>query len=153
MREQAVRESGWELGQRDGRLCKNSSVVPGLTRDLDSAQIVSKNTEGLLENCAELLLNIENSAADPQSSAVHDVHFLGKHRSIHCTPSCGKFPPTLPVRPVPLPPVKAPVTRTDLKQTDPQSGIQAILRHFPRSRAPPHNANALRGPRGEPGTT
>ena len=56
---------------------------------------------------------------------------FGKHRSIHCAPSCGQFAPALPVLTAPLLQVVPPFARTDLEQTDPQSVTQAILRHFP----------------------
>jgi len=55
---------------------------------------------------------------------------LGKHRSIHCTPSCGQFAPAPPAQTPALLQVVPAFTQTDLKQIDPQSVAQAILRHF-----------------------
>jgi len=56
---------------------------------------------------------------------------LGKHQSIHCTPSCAQFAPALPMQTAPLLQVEPPHTRTDLEQIDPQFVAQAINRHFP----------------------
>jgi len=56
---------------------------------------------------------------------------LRKCRFIACTPSCGQFPPALPAQTPTLLQVVPPLARTNLGETDPQSVVQAINRHFP----------------------
>jgi len=87
--------------------------------------------EEIISDDTELRVNYDTEE-EWESFRSRYNEFLGKHRYIHCTPSCGQFPPAPSAQTPTLLQVVPPLARTDLGEIDPQSVVQAINRYFPR---------------------